>query len=72
MSLVVYDIYDGDTLQWASMSYLILAKLFQEIDTLLMGLERIGQDNLFRSWGSELRLLTEVASVHVLNGQLAK
>ena len=68
MSFVFHEIYDGDTGQWASMSYPILANPLQEMDMLLKKLEIIGQDNIFRSGGRELRLLAEVANVSVLNG----
>ena len=34
--------------------------------------ERIGCENIFRSRGSNLRLPAEMASMHALNGQLAK
>ena len=42
----IYDIYDGDTQQWASVSFPILANPFQELDTLLKGLEGIGHDDI--------------------------
>ena len=38
----------------------------------LRGLEKIAMITLFRSRESELRLPADVASMHALNGQLAK
>ena len=51
-----------------SVSFFVLAKSFEMMDTLLRGLERLTKVTLFGSGKSELRLPAEVAKMHALKG----